>query len=872
MRLIYLNYFIITALTKQHNVFLRYSETDRLQFESVFKESAVLFNKHVLNRSQDNFTYSVCSLGTKNLCACLTSILTCFQCIYPKITEWRSKEIIEYVEINFTSFDIDFSLRLKRIEVVPVINKQLKVQIVGNENVLKKHYDNIPLYKGIIINRPGSAHGIYKAGLFDGIIEDKHNSLYIEPLYHSYPEYTNLSQQLIIYRDVDMNKTALSSLHRDGRKTPFVTKKTYSSSHSVSNLMHTTNNKTRRNYRYVSKTTSASCEVHLVADPSFYQTAGNNTVEITLAEMIFHLSKADEIFRSTDFDGNGLPDNIGFVIVNITIYTSEFAKDYRLSTLQNDASSVLDLFSTYNFDNVCLAYLFTSRTFIGGTVGLSWTAGSTPHSAPGGICQKLYSVDANTDFSAGQHSFNTGLVTNMNFGRMLNRDVVSLTLTHEFGHSFGSMHDDPNDPVCSPTDFSGGKYIMYSYASNADEPNNYLFSKCSIPYMEPVIKHKGTCMKISTGAVCGNMIIEDPEECDCGLVSECDAVDPCCTAALFIGDKNGCTIRRSSNFTCSSKFSPCCDQSCNLFAANITICLAASECLEASLCDGESGKCPRPLPKHDGTLCRGGAGICHEGSCSQSICSKHGLIECQCTLPQYMCHLCCRCPGKGYSPCVPAFILNITDEDTTTVFRLPGEICNNNQGYCDEQNFCRTADQEAFRNFMRAGFFKNHAAALTASNSTNWITFNWYFILFGIYAFLIVLTLLWICWTHRRPICKSAIHKQRPIENLWKEAEAELEALKEQTNHLNCMHDLLVAQMESPDIEDVSVLICRLATFFPTSPRQILIDVVSESNSEEQAVKRIIDLEYPVRELADTETLSGKIPSRMPRKRHKRRR
>ena len=39
-----------------------------------------------------------------------------------------------------------------------------------------------------------------------------------------------------------------------------------------------------------------------------------------MSEMILHLTEADNIFRSTDFDGDVVGDNIGFTVAAITVY------------------------------------------------------------------------------------------------------------------------------------------------------------------------------------------------------------------------------------------------------------------------------------------------------------------------------------------------------------------------------------------------------------------------------------------------------------------------------------------------------------------------------------------------------------------------
>ena len=88
----------------------------------------------------------------------------------------------------------------------------------------------------------------------------------------------------------------------------------------------------------------------------------------------------------TDFDQDGRPDNISFLIKRIKVHTMESLKDpdYRYPSTYG-VEKFLELFSEEDYDAFCLAYMFTYRDFEGGTLGLAWT-GDLKNA--GGVCEK----------------------------------------------------------------------------------------------------------------------------------------------------------------------------------------------------------------------------------------------------------------------------------------------------------------------------------------------------------------------------------------------------------------------------------------------------------------------------------------------------
>ncbi len=152
--------------------------------------------------------------------------------------------------------------------------------------------------------------------------------------------------------------------------------------------------------------------------------------------------------------------------------------------------------------------------------------------ASGGICEKYKSYTENIGGRQVQtkRSLNTGIITFVNYNSRVPPKVSELTLAHEIGHNFGSPHDYPLD--CRPGG-SHGNFIMYSSATSGERPNNNKFSICSVNNISSVLhavfnnEGKDNCFQEDNGPFCGNKIVEEGEECDCGYdIKECS--EKCC--------------------------------------------------------------------------------------------------------------------------------------------------------------------------------------------------------------------------------------------------------------------------------------------------------------------------------------------------------
>ena len=327
-------------------------------------------------------------------------------------------------------------------------------------------------------------------------------------------------------------------------------------------------------------------------------------------------------------------------------------------------------------------------------VGISWVpaVGRTPFA--GGICQRhQYFPRSTKALPAGWYSLNAVVVSQVTGGQRLIDGLMSLTVTHELGHSFGAVHDDdfPDRPDCKPGVFSRyGNYIMAATVpSFVNHANNWMFSPCSRQSMQPVIsdRFKTACFRRRPSSYCGNAVVEDDEECDCGTTVTCDVQDKCCLPLSLMHSfrpESACKLKAKG--TCSPRVQLCCTGECTATQAGVT-CRNKTDCLSQSLCDGRSPSCPAPRRADDGTSCAGGLGQCKAGVCSVSACQQAGLVDCLCRRPvNHACSLCCRCADAPEDACVPARWLALAPASQSLLLP-PGSACFD-AGRCDNDGRC----------------------------------------------------------------------------------------------------------------------------------------------------------------------------------------
>ncbi|XP_064644930.1 disintegrin and metalloproteinase domain-containing protein 10-like [Lineus longissimus] len=711
--------------------------------------------------------------------------------------------------LNFNAHGQTFSLRLS-----PDTSIFSRDAVIDRGHGKVEKLDTSHLYQGELAGQPGSSVvGAIIDGTFRGYVKTLDETYYIEP--SSYYFKSPQKFHSIIYADRrvkervkrgephqphcgqanPITKEWMESVQNSGVEQPDRPKRGTNSFSGRDNLYHNLYSESLNRQKRAPASNAKVCTLFMQSDPMLWielRTEGKDAISIQReisGIFLTHVAGLKNIYEATTFKNSDSPgisySGITFQVNKVQIQNDSACSQVNTNQFCNpyiDVSNFLNLNSLANHDDFCLAYMFTYRDFSQGTLGLAWVGAKGRVS--GGICEqyKEYNEGGKRTFK----SLNTGIVTFENYQQRVPTKVSILTFAHEVGHNFGSPHDYPAE--CMPytkLKNDAGNFIMFAQATSGDRTNNNQFSPCSLNNISLVLDEifnqnngKINCFKDIGVAFCGNMLVEEGEECDCGYADQCQ--DKCCNPRpVDAGADASEACKLKPGYKCSSA-DPCC-KNCQFDDAT-RMCSPETECSNETNCNGVAKTCPKPAAKEDYTPCNSMTQVCRAGDCKDSICQRFGWEECSSTLEQAdsteLCYISCKANGSATAPCIssasltlaadaPKFKEMIDSINGGLAIRKPaGSHCDNMQGYCDAFFKCRRVDADGPLARLKNLLFN----PATLNTIKEWIVVHWWAVLLMAIGLILFMALfIKICSVHtpssnpsKKPARALTLPRRRP--------------------------------------------------------------------------------------------------------------
>ncbi|XP_011257303.2 disintegrin and metalloproteinase domain-containing protein 22 isoform X17 [Camponotus floridanus] len=454
------------------------------------------------------------------------------------------------------AFNHKFRLDLELNTQLLAPNLMQKDFLSGAEQISKQEIEHC-YYHGTVRDYPGASAAFHTCNGVSGVIHLGNETFVIHPFYGG-----DLSQKhphIIFEARTKVNKGCANSGSLDWRTKNRRQKHIYG-------LSKITSDRYKRDVREATK----YIETAIIIDKAMFDKRNGSTRAEVVHDAIQVANIADLYFRTLN--------------TRVSVVYIETWKGSNQAQIDNgiDIGQALLNFNDYTMRRMFqvsqdTTQLLTGETFSGGESGVAVSSTVCTQRSVG------ISVDLNT----------------------YEPHLLAGTMAHMIGHNIGMSHDDGRND-CNCRDWHG--CIMAQSIVGLENVQPYKFSECSkTDYIEALKNGQGFCLFNKPNEVemrkCGNRVIDDGEQCDCGSIDECKEYDPCCDPI---------TCKLTTEAECAT--GPCCSN-CKLHARGVICRDSMNECDLPEMCSGDTGQCPPDVYKKNGSPCSNNAGSCFNGVC-----------------------------------------------------------------------------------------------------------------------------------------------------------------------------------------------------------------------------------------------------------------
>ncbi|XP_018046759.1 PREDICTED: uncharacterized protein LOC108686143 isoform X11 [Atta colombica] len=455
------------------------------------------------------------------------------------------------------AFNHKFRLDLELNTQLLAPNLIQKDFLAGNAEQMSKQEIEHCYYHGTVRDYPGASAAFHTCNGVSGVIHLGNETFVIHPFYGG-----DLSKHphIIFEARTKVNKGCANSGNLEWRV------KNRRQKH-IFGLSETISDRYKRDVREATK----YIETAIIIDKAMFDKRNGSTRAEVVHDAIQVANIADLYFRTLN--------------TRVSVVYIESWKGSNQAQIDNgiDIDQALLSFNDYTMRRMYqvaqdTTQLLTGETFSGGESGVA---------VPETVCSQRsvgISVDLNT----------------------YEPHLLAGTMAHMIGHNIGMSHDDGRND-CNCRDWHG--CIMAQSIVGLENVQPYKFSECSkTDYIEALKSGHGICLfnkpnELEIRRSCGNRVIDDGEQCDCGSIEECKEYDPCCDPI---------TCKLTTEAECAT--GPCCSD-CKLRARGVVCRESTNECDLPEMCTGDTGQCPPDVYKKNGNSCANNAGHCFNGIC-----------------------------------------------------------------------------------------------------------------------------------------------------------------------------------------------------------------------------------------------------------------